>query len=329
MKKANLIIIGAVIIGLGIGTAIGLQQIKNTKTTIAEESNKASETAQTSDQVLVEYYQTRTAEQREAVMEKIKSIFGEDLAITFKEAKTRYYTYGIPDPATITDFAQLKVIETYEDNKGFRTEVDVENNEILNRGKDCIEGTKWITADQAKESAQNLLAKLVPDPENYRLRQADAYERTYYTDWAKAHEGDFYNLIPDGKGQSLAKSEWRTIVICDLSGELFSYEYKPALTEKEITEIMQKWQETQKKDIAALRTFLNKPEGEFTFVNWINYGTKQREIKSGENETITESYDYKTFRAYRDENGYCYDVGEDGSVLPDTEILKDCKTPKL
>ena len=329
MNKKYLIIIGTIVIGLGIGTFIGLEQIKNTKTTTAEESNQQNEIAQTPEQVLAEYYQTRTAEQREVVMEKIKSIFGEDLVLTFKEAKTRYYTYGIPDPATVTDFAQLKVIETYEDNKGFKTEVDAETNEIINRAKNCTEGTKWITADQAKVTAQNLLAKLVPDPENYNLLQANAYSRTYYTDWRKTYEGDFYNFIPSKKEQSLAKQDWRTIVICNLSGELFNYDYKPALTEKEITVMAQRWQETQKKDIATLRTFLNRPDGEFTFVNWINYGTEQREIKNGENETTVESCDYKTFKAYRDENGYCYDVGEDGSVLPDTEILKDCKTPQL
>jgi len=305
MKKENLFIIGAIIVVLGIGTVIGLEQIKNAKTTIPEESNKANETTQTPEQVLAGYNQTRTAEQREAVMEKIKAIFGEDLQITFKEAKTRYYSYGIPDPATITDFAQLKVIETYEDNKGFKTEVDAEANEILNRAKDCTAGTKWITADQAKETAQNLLAKLVPDPESYKLTQENALARTYYTNWKKIYKGDFYNLIPSAKGQEIAKSEWRTIVICDLSGELFSYEYKPALTEEEIIKMADQLAETKKRDIEAIREFLGDPNAELTFVNWL---------------TITA--ENKTYKVYKDEKGHRYDVDENRNVLPDTETLK-------
>lgn len=332
MNKKYLLIIGTIVIGLGIGTFIGLEQIKHAKTTTAGELNNQEETLGqklTPEQVLAEYNQARTAEQRETVIEKIKSIFGEDLEITFKEAKTRYYSCGIPDPAIITDFVQLKVIETYEDNKGFKTEVDTETNEILKRAKDCVSGTAWITADQAKETAKNLLAKLVPDPENYSLSHEDAFTRTYYTDWRKISEGDFYDLIPSGKGQSLAKNDWRTITICTLSGELFSYEYKPALTEAEINKMATQWEQTKKEDIEALRELLNKPNADFTFVSWVNIGTEQKEIKNEEDEAISGSYDYKTFRVYRDEDGYCYDVDENRNIIPDTETLKQCKTPKL
>jgi len=121
MNKKYLLIIATVIVGLGIGTFIGLEQIKNAKTTIAEESNKQTE-----------HNQIRTTEQRDAAIANIKAIFGEDLILTFKETKTKYYSYGIPDPAVMTDFVQLKTIEVYEDNKGFTTEVDAANNEILN-----------------------------------------------------------------------------------------------------------------------------------------------------------------------------------------------------
>jgi len=331
MNKKYLLI-GTIVIGLGIGTVIGLEQIRNTEVTTASPETNQEETLSqklTPEQALAEYNQTRTVGRRNEATTKIKSIFGEDLEIAFKEVKTRYYSYGIPDPAVITDFCQLKVIEIYEDSQGFETEVDVETNEILKRIKDCVSGTAWITADQAKETAENLLVKLVPDPENYRLSHEDAFERTYYTDWRKTSEGGFYDLIPSGKGQSLSRDDWRTIVICTLSGELFSYEYKPALTEAEINKMASQWEQTQKEDTEALREFLNKPDANFTFVNWVSHGTEQKEIKNEKNETIAGSYDYKTFRVYRDENGYCYDVDEDRNIIPDTETLKQCKTPKL
>ncbi len=317
MKKTNLIIIGAVIVGLGIGTIIGLQQIKNTKTTIAEESNKASETAQTSDQVLAEYYQTRTAEQRAEVIEKIKAIFGEDLEITFKEATTRYYSYGIPDPAVITDFVQLKTIEVYEDNKGFTTEVDTANNEIINRGKSCIEETQRITNSQAKEIARSLLAKITNNSESYELAVENENPQVYNSIWRRQHEGEFYSVIPSGKGQDLARIEERTIAICLRNGELMNYGYKPALTEAELTEMEKQWQETQRKDIEALRKFLNSPDKQFTFVNYLSCS------ECGEGGTAN------SFRVYRDENGYCYDVDPNGNITPDTEVLRQCKTPKL
>jgi len=329
MNKKNLLIIGAIVIGLGIGTIIGLEQIRNTEvTTASPEINQEKAVSQklTPEQALAEYNQTRTVGQRDEAIAKIKSIFGEDLEINFKEAKTRYYSYGIPDPAIITDFVQLKVIEIYEDNKGFKTEVDAETNEILKRAKDCVSGTAWITADQAKEDAENLLAKLVPDPENYRLSHEDAFERTYYTDWRKTSEGSFYDLIPSGKGQNLAKGDWRTIVICTLSGELFSYEYKPALTETEINKMANQWEQTQEKDIEVLKEFSSKPDANFTFVNWVSHGTEQKEIKNEENETIAGLYDYKTFRVYRDEDGYCYEVGEDGNINYTNEPV-GCKIP--
>lgn len=331
MNKKNLLIIGAIVIGLGVGTIIGLEQIRNTDVTTASPEMNQEETINqklTPEQVLAEYNQTRTVGQRDEAIAKIKSIFGENLEITFKEAKTRYYSYGIPDPAIITDFVQLKVIEIYEDSQGFTTEVDAETNEILKRTKDCVSGAAWITADQAKEIAENLLAKLVPDPENYRLSHEDAFERTYYTDWRKTSEGGFYDLIPSGKGQSLAQGDWRTIVICTLSGELFSYEYKPALTEAEIDKMASQWEQTQKKDIEVLREFSNKPDANFTFVNWVSHGTEQKEIKNEENEPIAGLYDYKTFRVYRDEDGYCYEVGEDGNINYTNEPV-GCKIPKL
>jgi len=331
MNKKNLLIIGigVAVVGLGIGIIFGLQQIGKTEITTAqpEENNQAEIISPrlTPEQALTEYNQTRTAEQREEVIEKIKAVFGEDLKITFKEAKTRYYSYGIPDPIITTDFAQLKVFETYKDNRGFITEVNAETNEILKREKSCTQETQWITLDQAKEIARNLLAKIVENPDDYALQEDKGWAKVYWAFWRKQNEEEFYNLLPAGKGQELAKREERTIAICLLNGELLSYEYKPALTEKEITEMVKQWKETQKKDIEALRKFLDKPTTEFTFINWVTYGTKQREIENKEGEKIIESYNYKTFRVYRDENGYCYDVDDNRNITPNTEAPPPCK----
>jgi len=320
MNRNNLILVGTIIVGLGIGTIIGLQQIKSSKTTTAEEPVKQEETTDqrlTPEQALAEYTQTRTAEQKAEAIEKIKSIFGEDLVITFKEAKTRYYSYGIPDPAAITDFAQLKVIEIYEDNKEFKTEIDAETNEILKREKDCTTETQWVTLEQAKETAKNLLAKIVENPENYTLQEDKGWAKVYWVFWRKQNEGEFYNLLPAGKGQTLAKFEERTIAICLLNGELMSYEYKPALTEKEIIKMANQWAETQRKDIEALRRFLNSPSKQFTFVNYLGCS------ECGEGGTPN------SFRVYRDEDGYCYDIDLNGIITPDTEMLKGCKTPQF
>jgi len=266
----------------------------------------------TVESMLEEYNQTRTSEQKEEVIRNIKAIFGQDLEIAFKEALTRYYSYGIPNPGITTDFVQLKVIEVYEDNKGFTTEIDVKNNEILKREKSCTQETQWITAEQAKEASENLLAELVDNPENYNLTAEHTYTRTYYSVWHRSYEEEFYNSIPEGKGRELAKMEERTIVICLLNGELMSYEYKPALTEEEIGEMTEKWEETQRRDIEAIRGVLDNPNAELSFVNW-----------------LTVTAENKTYRVYRDENGYCYDVDEDRNVIPDTEILRSCKTPQL
>ncbi len=306
MSRNNLILIGTIILGLGIGTFIGLEQIKSAKTTTAEELNSQTE-----------YSQTRTAEQREETIGKIKAIFGEDLKLTLKETKTKYYSYGIPDPAVITDFVQLKIIEVYEDNKGFTTEVDTTNNEILNRTKSCIEETQRVTNDQAKEIAQNLLAKIVDDPESYELVIENRNPQVYNSIWRKWHEGEFYNVIPSGKGQDLARMEERTIAICLRNGELMSYEYKPALSEEELTKMAEQWQETQRKDIEALRRFLNSPDKQFTFVNYLGC------TECGEGGTAN------SFRGYRDQNGYCYDIDKNGNITPDPETLRECKTPKL
>jgi len=321
-NKKIIIIIGAIAIVLAIGEIISrYSPFKSGRVeiiaVIPEESQEKSIKEITPEQVLAEYNQTRTSEQRETVTERIKSIFGEDLQITFKEAKTRYYSYGIPDPATITDFCQLKVIETYEDNKGFNTEVDAATSEILKREKSCTQETQWITLDQAKESAKNLLIKLVSDLENYELMNESTGRVTYYSFWRKRHEGDFYNEVPGGKEKSLAKMEDRTIAICTLNGELMSYEYKPVLTEEEVTEMVNRWDKTQKQDIEVIRKFLNSPDKQFIFVNYMGCS------ECGEGGTSN------SFRVYRDENGYCYDVDPNGNITPDTEILKDCKTPQL
>jgi hypothetical protein len=279
--------------------------------------------------ILEEYNQTRTPEQRKEIIEKINTLFGEDLEITFKEAKTRYYSYGIPNPAVITDFVQLKVIEIYEDNKGFTTEVDAETNEILKRWKDCTTETRWITLDQAKEIAKALLAKIVNDPENYELLGEDAGKRTYFTLWRKVHEGEFYSKIPGGeKRQYLSRAEDRYITICTLNGELISYEYHFALAEEEVEEMAKRWEETQSKDVKAIREILGDPNAKLTFVNWVSYSreTKQIELKEG---VMTMPVEMTSYRVYRDENGYCYDIDDEGNIYPDTETLRTCKTPQL
>ncbi len=306
MNRNNLILIGAIIVGLGIGTFIGLEQIKSAKTTIAEELNRQTE-----------YNQTRTAEQREEVMGKIRAIFGDDLKLTLKETKTKYYSYGIADPAVITDFVQLKTIEVYEDNKGFTTEVDTANNEIINREKSCVEETQRITNDQAKEIAKSLLVKITDNSENYELAVENENPQIYDSIWRKWHEGESYSVIPSGKGQDLARMEERAIAICLRNGELMNYGYKPALTETELTEMAQKWEETQQKDIEALRRFLNSPDKQFTFVNYLSCS----ECGAGGMAN--------SFRVYRDENGYCYDVDPHGNITPDTEVFNQCKTPRL
>ncbi len=304
MNKKILIFIALVVVGLGIGTAIGLNQIKQTQLASADESK-------TVEQKIL----TRTDAERQVAIDKIKSLFGKDLTITYKESETKYYSYGIPDPATITDFTQFKTIETYTDNMGFTIKVDVANNEILSKTKDCAEDGHAVTDSEAKMIAQGLLAKLTnDDPDNYTLIE-NKNQNIYNSVWQKTHEGNFYNMIPSQKEQTLAKREERTIAICMRNGELMSYEYKPALTEQELTQMSEQWNNTQSSDIKTLRKFLNSPDKQFTFVNYMTCS------QCGPNETEN------SFRVYKDEDGYCYDLDKNGNVTPDTEMYGKCKTP--
>lgn len=299
MKKKILIFIVLAVVGLGIGTAIGLNQIKQTKLASADDSA----TIQQKPMI-------RTVEEQQVAIDKIKSIFGKDLTIGYKSSETKYYSYGIPDPATITDFTQLKTIETYADNMGFTIKVDIANNEILSKTKDCTQDGHAVTNDEAKMIAEGLLAKITGDSDSYKLFAENKNQNIYSAVWQKTYDGQFYNIIPSQKEQTLARREERTIAICLKNGELMSYEYKPALTETELAEMGTKWQETQNKDIAALRKFLNSPDRQFTFVNYISNGSDS------------------LFRVYMDENGYCYDIEKSGYVRPDTDLIR-CKTPKL
>jgi hypothetical protein len=307
MNKKILIFIALVVAGLGIGTAIGLNQIKQTQLASADEAETPIE-----QKALI-----RTEQDRQATIDKIKSLFGQDLTITYKSSETKYYSYGIPDPATITDFTQLKTIETYTDNMGFTIKVDASNNEILSKTKDCNQNGHAVTNADAKMIAQGLLAKLTnDDPDSYTLIE-NKNQNIYNSVWQKTHEGNFYNIIPSQKEQTLAKREERTIAICMRNGELMSYEYKPALTEQELTQMAEQWNSTQSKDIGLLRKFLNSPDKQFTFVNYMTCS------QCGPNGTEN------SFRVYKDESGYCYDLDKNGNVTPDTEMYGRCKTPKI
>jgi hypothetical protein len=253
----------------------------------------------------------------QVAIDKIKSIFGQDLTITYKGSETKYYSYGIPDPATITGFTQLKTIETYTDNMGFTIKMDAGNNEILSKTKDCAQAGHAVTFDEAKMIAKGLLAKITGDSDSYELFAEDKNQNIYNTIWQKIHEGQFYNIIPSQKEQTLAKREERTIAICMCNGELMSYEYKPALTEQELTQMAEQWNNTQSNDIGIIRKFLNSPDKQFTFVNYMTCS------QCGPNGTEN------SFRVYKDESGYCYDLDKNGNVTPDTEMYGKCKTPKL
>jgi hypothetical protein len=306
MSKKILIFITLVAVGLGIGTVIGLSQIKQTQLASADQI-KATEQAQPA----------RTESDRQVAIDKIKSLFGRDLTIAYKNSETKYYSYGIPDPAIITDFTQLKTIETYTDNYGFTIKVDASNNEILSKTKDCTQAGHAVTNNEAKMIAQGLLAKITnDDPDNYTLIE-DKNQNIYNSVWQKTYEGNFYNIIPSQKEQTLAKREERAIAICMRNGELMSYEYKPALIEQELTQMAEQWSSTQNKDIETLRKFLNSPDKQFTFVNYMTCS------QCGPNGTEN------SFRVYKDENDYCYDLDKNGNVTPDTEMYGKCKTPKI
>jgi hypothetical protein len=306
MNKKILIFITLVVVGIGIGTIIGLNQIKRTQTASADEPKTVEQKAI-----------TRTDVDRQTAINKIKSLFGKDLTITYTGSETKYYSYGIPDPATITDFTQLKTIETYTDNQGFKIKVDVANNEILSKTKDCNQDGHRVTNDEAKMIAEGLLAKLTGNSDSYKLTVENKNQNIYSAVWGKTQEGQFYNIIPSAKEQALARMEERTIAVCLRNGELMNYEYKPALTEQELTQMTKQWNETQSKDIGTLRKFLNSPDKQFTFVNYI--GCSQCGPNGTEN----------SFRVYKDENGYCYDIDKSGDITPDTEIFGQCKTPKI
>lgn len=306
MNKKILIFIALVVVGLGIGTFIGLNQIKQTQMASADESA-----------AIQQQTQTRTDADRQTTIDKIKSLFGKDLAITYKESENKYYSYGIPDPATITDFTQLKAIETYTDNMGFTIKVDTANNEILSKTKDCTQDGHAVTNDEAKMIAEGLLAKITGNPNDYKLVTENKNQNIYSAIWNKTYAGQFYNIIPSQKERTLAEREERTITICLKNGELMTYEYKPALTEQELTVMANKWNATQSKDIEILRKFFNSSDKQFTFVNYL--GCSQCGPNGTEN----------SFRVYKDENGYCYDLDQNGNVTPDTEIFGQCKMPKL
>ncbi len=306
MNKKIIIFAILAIAGLGIGTAIGLNQVKQTQTASAEESAAIQQKAA-----------VRTDADRRVAIDKIKSLFGKDFKVTYVESETKYYSYGIPDPATITDFAQLKTIETYEDNQGFTIKVDVANNEILSKKKDCVQDGHAVTNNEANMIAKGLLAKITGNPDNYQLTAENKSQNIYNAVWTKTNEGNFYGIIPSGKEQALAKRDERTIAVCLRNGELMSYEYKPALTEQELMQMAVQWNGTQSNDIKTIKTFLNSPDKQFTFVNYMSCS------QCGPNGTEN------SFRVYRDEDGYCYDLDKNGNVTPDTEILRQCKTPKF
>ncbi len=306
MNKKILIFIVLVVVGIGIGTIIGLNQIKQTQMASAD----GLAATQQKDA-------TRTDADRQITIEKIKSLFGKDLTITYISSETKYYSYGIPDPATITDFTQLKTIETYTDNQGFTIKVDAASNEILSKTKDCKQDGHRVTNDEAKMIAEGLLAKITGNLDSYELTTENKNQNIYSAIWEKTHGGQFYNIIPSQKEHTLAEREERTIAICLKNGELMTYEYKPALTEQELTVMANKWNETQSKDIETLRKFLKTQDKQFTFVNYMSCS------QCGPNGTEN------SFRVYKDESGYCYDLDKNGNVTPDTEIFGQCKMPKL
>ena len=170
MNKKIVIFIALVVVGLGIGTFIGLNQIKQTQLASADESA-----------VIQQQTKTRTDADRQAAIDKIKSLFGKDLTITYKGSEIKYYSYGIPDPATITDFTQLKTIETYTDNMGFMIKVDTANNEIISKTKDCAQDGHRVTNDEAKMIAEGLLAKLTGNFNNYKLVTENKKQDIYST----------------------------------------------------------------------------------------------------------------------------------------------------
>lgn len=259
MNKKILIFIALVVVGLGIGTAIGLNQIKQTQLASADKPA-----------VIQQQVETRTDADRQIAIDKIKSLFGKDLTITYKSSETKYYSYGIPDPATVTDFTQLKTIETYTDNQGFAIKVDAANNEIISKTKDCIQGGHAVTNNEAKMIAEGLLAKITGNPDDYKLTTENKNQGIYSSIWEKTHEGQLYNIIPSQKERTLAEREERTIAICLKNGELMNYEYKPALNEQELAVMADKWNETQSKDIETLRKFLKTQDKQFTFVNYMS-----------------------------------------------------------
>ena len=134
MNKKYLLIIGAVIIGLGIGTAIGLQQIKSSEITTAQEENSQEEAVS----------QKLTPEQ---IREKVKeTCFGTGVAKKLYDPNMQCYVplenKKVDGERAIIDWRKGKK-EEWEDKI---TLPDTEKENILIQEYTATDGSVWTLA---------------------------------------------------------------------------------------------------------------------------------------------------------------------------------------
>jgi len=294
----------------------------------------------TPEQILEEYNQTRTAEQREEVVENIKDLFGKDLEVAFVKAKPARGYAEWKSAGNYSLSPSIKVLETYEDNEGFEYEVIPETNEITMRNlKDFRDHEEFIpywgqgdweeriekeksskmSFEEAEKIAKDFVAKLVGGEkrleEEYDYLQKDRLSKAmwaYSFEWRRPKGKQFTD-----KGEFVERTEFRIVEVSIINGEILHYAYKPATSPEELAAREENFEGVKQRDIGAIREFLGNPNMELIFVNFLACS------ECGEGGTP------KTFRVYKDENGYCYDIDEDRNIFPDTETLRTCKTPQL
>lgn len=127
MKKANLIVIGAVIIGLGIGTAIGLQQIKSSEPTIASPEETQENSIEEQKAAIREFRGEPNLELEYVKTKSHATQFG--IAKEVKGENTYYYETPDEYKYPVAVYQEKEMIGG--GCEVFEYEVDVETNEIV------------------------------------------------------------------------------------------------------------------------------------------------------------------------------------------------------
>jgi len=253
MNKKKLFVIGAIVLGLGIGTIVGLQQVEDTEISVAQQEkvllNVESRIIITSENVkklddatfysivpknkeegeiltqerlrrdaviqeVVDKKYGRTEIERMQAIKNIKSFFGENIEVKYKQVVSG--DYG------------ADVLEIYEDDLGYKYRVDRDTNKVFEKipGVEFEEYHKhlkdergfwkkspYITMNEAELIARAFVNAKVGNPDELEIQygfQKIISKDAYLFEWGKVspETGEFNDL---------------QIVIIPVNGEISQY----------------------------------------------------------------------------------------------------------